>query len=426
MWKKNFNKIYRKVSQSQTFKTLTVFASVNMLVSVVQGVAGLVQARWVSPEVLGEFRGYSILTSYAAISLILVQDGLMRQFPYLIGKGDREGAVMVAGVAKCWYLFVFFVMAFVYVVLSIKALICQYYNAAVGWGAQIILFAVFSYGGFLAIIYRRSMEFKRLSYNGLIASVTGVIALVFIKPLGYFGVALRTCIVDAVSIYYNRKYLPIKINAVWNKKKFFELMKISIPLSLIGYIRTSFLTASFSYLVLRYCGEKDLGLYGIAVVFQQFALLFTTSLTQIFNVKSATQFGATDSIRQSLRPLVLPTILSVVAAVFLAGVLCVLVTPFIKYFLPKYNEAIPIIYILSLSMPIVALGLPTNLLKTALKYGSIYVVGIVKVLSVIISVVLLPKTIVWMSTAIVIGEVIDVGLAYLFLLNHMRHERKVL
>ena len=282
----NLAEIYRKVVQSPTFKSLAVFASVNMLVSVVQGVAGLVQARWVSPEVLGEFRKYGILTSYAAFSLIPVQDGLIRQFPYLIGKGDREGAVMVAGVAKCWYLLVFFIMALVYSVLSIKALICQDYNAAVGWGAQIVLFAMISYGGFLAIIYRRSMEFKRLSYNSLIASITGVVGLIFVKPLGYFGVALRTCFVDAVSIYCNRKYLPMKIAAVWNIKRFLELIKISIPLSLIGYIRTSFLTASFSYLVLRYCGEKDLGLYGIAVVFQQFALIFTTSLTQIFNVTS--------------------------------------------------------------------------------------------------------------------------------------------
>ena len=422
----NLAEIYRKVVQSPTFKSLAVFASVNMLVSVVQGVAGLVQARWVSPEVLGEFRKYGILSSYAAFSLILVQDGLIRQFPYLIGKGDREGAVMVAGVAKCWYLLVFFIMALVYAVLSIKALISQDYNAAVGWGTQIILFAMISYGGFLAIIYRRSMEFKRLSYNSLVASITGVVGLIFVKPLGYFGIALRTCIVDMVSIYCNRKYIPMKIAAVWNKKRFLELIKISIPLSLIGYIRTSFLTASFSYLVLRYCGEKDLGLYGIAVVFQQFALLFTTSLTQIFNVKSATHFGATDSIRLSLRPLVLPTVLSVMAAIMLASVLCVLVTPFVNYFLPKYKEAIPIIYILSLSMPIVALGLPTNLLKTALQYGPIYLVGITKVSSVIIVVLLLPKTIVWISTAVVIGELVDVGFAYFFLLNHVRHEKNVL
>ena len=121
-----------------------------------------------------------------------------------------------------------------------------------------------------------------------------------------------------------------------------------------------------------------------------------------------------------------PTVLSVVAATMLSGVLCVLVTPFINYFLPKYKEAIPIIYILSLSMPVLALGLPTSLLRTALRYGPIYLVGIVKVFSVLISVILLPKTIVWISMAVVIGELVDVGLAYFFLLNHVKHEKKVL
>jgi len=414
--------IYRKVVDSSTFKTLAVFASVNMLVSLIQGVAGLVQARWVSPEVLGEFRKYGILTSYAALSLILVQDGFMRQFPYLIGKGDREGAIRIAGVAKCWYILVLFFMALVFIALTVRSLIFGDYVATVGWGSQIVIFAMMSYGTFLAIIYRRSMEFKRLSYNGFIASIAGVIALVFIKPLGYFGVALRVCIVDIVSLFCNWKYLPMKIKAVWDRRDFIGLVKISIPLSLIGYLRTSFLTASFSYLVLKYCGEKDLGLYGIAVVFQQFALLFTNSLTQIFNVKSATHFGATDSIKKSFKPLLLPAVLGGGAALLLACALCITATPFISYFLPKYKGAIPIIYILSLAMPVLVLGMPTGLLKTALKYKLIYIVGVAKVLSVIVAVFLLPKTIVWISVAVVIGELVDVVLGYFFLLNCIRQE----
>lgn len=414
-----------RVISSPTFKTLFVFAGANMIGSVLQGLAGLIQARWVTPEVLGEFRKYGILTTYSAVALVLVQDGLMRQFPYLIGKGEKDEAVALAGVAKGWYLGVFFCMGLFFLGMSSISLCQRNYVAAAGWAAQIVLVGQLSYGTFLQIIYRRSMEFKRLSYNGLISAFCGVVSLVFVKLFAYYGIVTRICIVDAIRIFFDNKYLPMKIKMVWDWVRFLKLVKISIPLSVIGYIRTSFLSATFGYLVLRYCGKADLGIYGIAVTFQQFAMLFTNSLTQIFNAKMTTKLGECDSIKKSVKPLILPTVLSVCAASFLAVSLCVIISPFIHIVLPQYLDAIPVIYVLSLGLPITAFALPAGLLRASLQYKIIYIIGIMKVLTVIMAATLVPKTIVWLAGAMMLGELIEVLLSYCFLYKLVHKEKEV-
>ena len=111
-----------KIIKSSSFRTLGIFAGGNLLVAVLGGIGGLIQARWIGPEVLGEFAKYGILTVYFNIGLIFVNEGLSRQFPYLLGKGDRDAALKVAATAKWWYLLSCLVFSLVFAVLSLWSL----------------------------------------------------------------------------------------------------------------------------------------------------------------------------------------------------------------------------------------------------------------------------------------------------------------
>lgn len=407
--------IIQRIRHSPAARNFAVFASANMVVMVVNGLMGLLQARWLSPEVMGDFRKFSILATYTAIASAVVQSGLQRQFPYLIGKGMKDEAVAIAGVVKCWHFWIGGSLSFVFVGLAVHALFSRDYVAVVGWLAQVPLVVQQTYGGFLQVIYRRSMEFRRLSYNSLLTALIGIPALLCVRFWGYWGIAFRTSFMQIVQMLFDAKYLPLKIKAFWDFNRFVGLAKISVPLAAIGYIRTSFMSASFNYLVLLFCGERGLGLIAVAASLQGFAQVFTNSFNQIFSVKIANKFGETESVRKTFKYVFIPMLLSLMASVVVAAVFCFSVGPFIKMFLPKYVDAIPIIYILSAALPLGALGLPLGVLNVALMYRTIYIIGGVKVLSVLLTVVLVPHSAVWCAGCLMIGEFVDVALGYLVL-----------
>lgn len=420
-----FKTLFDRFLQSKTYKTFAVFASVNLVVAIIQGLSGLIQARWVAPEVLGEFHKYGILTSYLALGSVFVQDGFVRQYSYFIGKGKRDEAMSVASVAKIWYTIIASLSCAFFICMSLRALLVKDYIAVAGWGAQCVVIVSSSYGIYMQTVYRRSLEFKRLSFNGFVASIASFCLLILVKIWGYYGLALRLVLSNIIRMVYDAKYIPEKIAMRWNWRCFCSLVKISLPLSLEGYIRTSFFSATFGYLVLKYCSEKDLGLYGIAMSFEMFAQIFVTSLVQIFDVKMANKFGETESISVSAKMLIKPVIFGVCISLLCMVILCACISPFIKIFLPRYEAAIDIVYILSISLPLGALMIPIRLLRVALKYKSIYCIAIVRLLILISSIYFVPRTIEWFAASRIFAEFISIVCGYCLLIWCLRSSKQL-
>ena len=422
IWK--IGQLVREIATSPTTRVFGIFASANMVSTILGGFAGLLQARWIDPAIMGRFNKYTIITGYVGIFLIFVADGLTRQYPYLVGKGAHEEAMKVASVAKFWYLLVANVAIFFFCLMSISSIIRGDWYGVVGWGAQIFVILQLTYGAYLQTMYRRTLEFKQLSYNGLAASVASVIFVVLPKYFGFWGMAIRHVMCSIVRVWVDRRYVPVKVKAVWDRATFCNLARISIPLSLVGYIRTSFITATFGFMVLRYCGEEKLGLYGVAAAFAAMAQTFVNSLWQIFNVKMTQRFGKDDSIAGTAKSLMRPTIFAVGVAVGCALILCVAIKPFVYCFVPKYVDSIPIVYVLSVGMILTALRLPTEVLRTALEYKLVYAVAIAKVVVVVGLMFIGPKTILWFAACSMFGIVSDVALGYSFLFRVIAKEHK--
>ena len=372
--------------------------------AVLGGVAGLIQVRWINPDVFGEFRKYGILTAYFNIGLVLVHDGLSRQFCYLSGKGDRNSALQTAAVAKWWYLTIAFLFSAIFLWLALNSLWKLDYRAAGGWCTQIPCVWTAIYGAYLGVMYRTSLDFRRLSINNVIVSIIGFFSLGLVKLWGFWGLLIRLLLQNNINLFINRRYVPVRVKAIFDFSKLLALAKISVPLALPGYINTSFLSATMSYAVLHYCGQSALGVYAIATTFQAMAMTFNAALDQIFTTKLTCRFGVTDDIFSCLKYSKIPTLLSIVVAASLAVAFSLMIGPFIRMFIPQYEAAIPVIQVLAINLPISAAGLPLTLLRSALWYKSITFLMIIRCLACLIAVVLLPKTATFVAASLVLGE----------------------
>ena len=420
---KKGGEFFRAVVKSPTVVVLAIFASANLFSTILSGVGGILQATWVDPQTLGRFYKYAIITGYVNLLLVFVQDGLSRQYPYLVGAGKIKEAESFACTGKFWYLAVAIISMSGFSFMGIRSFSRDDWFGVAGWGTQIFVVLQQTYGTYLQTMYRRSMEFKRLSYNNLIMSVICFALLISVKLFGFFGLAVRQITQGAIRVWLDAKYLPVKVVARWDWKIFLQLAKISLPLSCVGYIRTSFLTSTFSYIVLRYCGEGALGLYGISVAFEGAAQTFVNSLWQFFNVKMTIKYGENDSIAATVKTLVKPTIFAVLLAVGCAIALCFCIGPVVRWFVPKYAEAVPVVYVLSIGMVLTALRLPTEVLRTALKYKVILTITIAKVIVVVAFMLLGEKSIVWFAWCTIFGLISDVLLGYAVLFIMMRGEK---
>lgn len=405
----------KEIFKSPSLKTLGVFAGGNLFVAVLGGLGGVLQARWIDPEAFGEFRKFGILTTYFYIGMVLVHDGLARQFPFLIGKGVKDEALKTAAAAKCWYLLLSWFFSLVFIVLVIISLLKNNIRAAVGWGAQIACVWSSMYGAYLGVMYRTSSDFKRLSYNNVVTSVIGFCSLVIVKLFGYWGLAVRFVLINSAGVIINHHFLPVKVRAEFDFKRLMSLAQIALPLSVPGYIHTSCLSASISFIMLQYCGQSALGIYGMALTFQGMAMTFTAALNQIFVTKLTCKFGETDDVDSCIKYARVPTCLSIIAATGLAIVLCILIGPFIRCLLPKYVEAIPAIRVLSISLPISAAALPLIVLQSALWYKSIIALAMTRFLVTLSAVALMPKTLSSMVICLVFGEFCSVAGGYIIL-----------
>ena len=413
----------QRVIKSPTFASFGAFAGSGVIVTVISGLGGLLQARWVAPEVFGEFQQYAILTGYLGILSQVVNDGLIRQYPYYIGKGDKEKALEVAGIAKWWFLLATSIGIAIFASLTIKAAIRGDLHAVLGWGAQIVAIVVAFYGAFLGIMYRTANDFKRLSLNNLIHASAGFSLLVLVRYFGYCGVATRNMLQNAVQVFVNHKYLPVKVKAHFEWAKFKDLSSISLKFSIPAYMHASGLSSTRGALLLYFCSKSGLGIYSMAVAFKLMVMGLSNSLNQIFNVKVITRYGQTENIwaclKYSARPAFLAALLS----------LCVVVggwlglPPFIKTFVPKYTAAIPVINVLLVSVLIAPLSLPLLSLKAALMWKSAAAQAFSNFIVTVSMILLLPKEPIMFAVATVCGEFSESLVGYGILFNIYRNRR---
>ena len=412
-----FKRMISRGFSSTGVKAFVAFAGSNFLVSLINGFGGLLQARWVAPETFGEIQKYGILTTYLSIGILVVNDGLIRQYPYYIGKGHREKALEVAGIAKWWFVFVGYLIGGFFFVMSLVAILRGDWRAACGWGVQITATAASTYGIYLGIMYRTSSDFQRLAANNLINSFVGFAALGLVRFWDYFGLACRMVSLSMVSLFINRYYVPVKVKAVFNLRELWKLSKISLKFSLPAYFHSSFLLASRRALILYYCFQSGLGLYSFAASLLVVVNGFSTALSQILNVKITTRFGQTEDVMASFKSSLKPSFCGIALSVTLIAICWFAMPLMVERFIPRYAEAVPCFRVLLFNLVNQSLALPLLVFKAALMWKTAAFQALTNFVVTVLLIFVLPKTITMVALATVLGcsAEIFVGYTALFL-----------
>lgn len=262
----------------------------NFVTSVISLVTSVFVARWTTPYDLGLWNLALLVTIYAPVLQLGVFNGLNRQLPLFVGKGDRDTALDMAAGAYAWCLVLalFSVVATVLVALFLWAT----GRGTLGWTAVAIGIIVVCLwpSQYLTVTYRTGSEFGRLATRNTIVALISVPLTLLVLWFGYLGLMARAVLLagfSLVSLYFKR---PVVTLPKWDRSVLLSLGKVGMPIWVLGQLGVFFLTLDRVVLA---DSPLLLGYFSISIQAGTFAGMVPLAITMVMYPQMVQRYGET-------------------------------------------------------------------------------------------------------------------------------------
>ena len=321
--------------------TIAKFASGNLVALGMTLVGGFLSARAVGPEVLGLFGSIALVAGYVPWLMLGAANGLGRELPYWMGKGDPKRVESVAATANAWALWVATACAGAMLCVGLWQLFRGRVDLACGWAAQAFMVWVLLYGmNYLRFTYRRPSDFIALSKIKITQATVNLATVAGVFLWGFYGLCIRGVLTAATNMAMLWRWRPVPVRPRWERKEFVHLIKVGFPIMFVGQLYAWWAVLNNTVL-LSVLGVMGLGLNSLVMMSNAVGLIFPQAVGQVVYPQMTAEYARSGNLRSVLRIAALPAaiLLPLMAAIVAAGWFA---TPYvIKFLLPKYTEAIP-------------------------------------------------------------------------------------
>jgi O-antigen/teichoic acid export membrane protein len=354
---------------------VSALAGGNIVASALRMAGALMVARLVAPAVLGLFNGIGLVQGYAPFLLLGITNGLNRELPYYVGKGDQVRVRELAAAAQAWALLLGGLAATMLLGVAVWQLALRQWALAAGWATNAITVFFLFYGqNYLQITLRTRGDFARLALVNVVQSLVLLAGVVLVWWLAFYGLCLRALLGGVIQLALLWYWRPVKVLPAWNNAHLMHLLKIGAPIFVVG-MTYAYWTTLDSTLVLYHAGTRGLGLYSLVIIVGATLQLLPDALSQVLYPQMAEQFGRTGDVRVVVRSAFRPMIFSLLIMIPLVAVAWVLMPSAVRLLLPNYVAAIPAAQ-WSLLVPLVMCLAPINLVYNVVRRQGLYAVAI--------------------------------------------------
>ncbi len=355
---------------------VTALAGGNVVASGLRMVGGFLTARATQPAVLGLFNGLGLVQGYAPFLLLGITNGLNRELPYYVGKGDHARVRELAAAAQAWAVLLGGLAAVALLGVAVWQLMLRQWALAAGWATNAITVFFLFYGtNYLQVTYRTRGDFARLAFVNVVQNTVLLAGVALVWWLAFYGLCLRALLGGIIQVSLLWYWRPVKVLPAWNLGHLRHLLKIGAPIFAVG-MTYAYWTTLDATLVLHYLGTRGLGLYALVLMSGATLQLLPDALGQVLYPQMAEQFGRTGDVRAMVKSAVRPMAFSLLAMAPLVAVGWWLLPRVVNLLLPKYAEAIPAAQ-WALLTPAVACLAPVNNVYNVVRRQDLYAVATV-------------------------------------------------
>lgn len=252
-------------------------------------VAGLLVMRWLGPAELGVWQSMLTLETYCLVVRLGVINGMNRQLPFLLGQGDRAGAVRHAETTLSYTLVTGGVLLAGFVAAAL-----WWPGVDATWQLSLLTLACFTpcglYSAFNEATYRGSRTFGLLGRLILGNALLGTVLLVLLPLWGYAGQCVRLAVVAASHALLTAVLRPIDVRPRFSPAVLRGLLTVGIPLFLQNYFSRVCLGVS-SLVLLWLGGPTALGYFAPAAAMLSVVGMVPNSLQSYLQPQLHYEYG---------------------------------------------------------------------------------------------------------------------------------------
>jgi O-antigen/teichoic acid export membrane protein len=353
--------------RSKTVRTITVFGMGNMVAMLLGLIGTIIQARYISPSDLGVFRTFGVVAGYLAFLQLGVFDGLQREIPLQMGRGNQTAAEQAASACLAWIMVVSAGCVALFLGWAIHFACYSQWMQFWGCLSYTPAILVTLYGGYLGMTFRTGQQFVTLSKTSVIQALAGILVLPLLPVMGYYGICLRASVISLTNLFLLHRWRPLKVRPRQDWPVFWRVIRVGLPLSGIGYVYTSLWISVEGTIVLTWFGTQALGLYAVSVFIRTVVSQLVLNVSQVLNVKMCEHYGRSSSAEHTMRRIVMPVVLMSLGSLPLIAVGWLLLPWVVRGLIPRYVEATVLMQIFLLMMPIALLKIPTGILWVSVR-----------------------------------------------------------
>lgn len=312
------------------------FTASSITLSVSQMICGILLVRWILPKELGLWQAVYLAQTYAYFLLAGTNNGLNRELPYSLGKGETETGRVLTGTAQ----FVTTLGSFVILLAGAGTWLF------LGWqhsdahllsavAAVTLLIICSFYRNFLTVTFRSQSSFIDLSRIQVLEAALMIASLPLVYFLRYNGMLMRLVVVSGLVLYWMYRLRPMKVAMALDWKSLKHLLRTGTPIFALDYLRTCSGTLP-SVALLHFGGVQQVGYFALAATASTAFEVIPNAVAQYVYPRMSYVYGREGKASALWGPCWKTTVVLIFVTVPLAVLGWFCLPPVIAMFFPNY------------------------------------------------------------------------------------------
>ncbi len=317
-------------------RTLITFTLSSVALMGATMVSNLAVIRWLLPEETGIWQTLVLAQSYFAFAQLGFFNGLNREYPFWIGRGDPGKARTLAAAAQ--------LQAIVCALLALVAFsVALLFTDSDKWMKGLLTMGVVTASGFyreyLAATYRTTRAFADLAriYWIHAALLLGTVPLVY--WLHFDGLCIRLAVLGLAVVFLMHRRRPVRVRPGWNRPSVKTLLSAGAPLLALSYLVT-FSNGFDRLILLAEVGVVAVGLFAPALAIKNAMNALPAAVNQYISPRLSQRLGAMDDPKSLWGTSWRATGATCLAMVPVVVIGWFLLPPLISTFFPRYEASI--------------------------------------------------------------------------------------
>lgn len=307
----------------------------------------------IDPLEYGIYSACLLLQTYMTYVQLGSLNAFNRDYPQIIGAGDKEKAKRYRDTTFTFLLFAFGIATLI--ILAIVMIVSGGRDPRYTYGLIFctIITTMTMLENFLASRVRIDGSFRYTSFVVVAELISIVIGFLLISKIGYYGLYIVTIgsMLIGIALYYKKGISDLRLSI--DKLLLKTVILSGIPL-LINNLIWTVVNSIDKFVILGFINTEMLGVYSIAQMAFSYIVLIPNAMSQLFYVRLGKVYGATKSIDELNRTAMKYTLIISIVISYIVICAYYFMDPLITWIMPKYSDGVKPAQILMLGLAIYA------------------------------------------------------------------------